>query len=151
MILSEKIPILQDLLLKLRNEKEIFFTSLSADVKAHVSKNESELDSYFTDEFGSLFEKYNLGTIQKNIYGYNSIIPSTDTFITDFNSIMISHSNDMKIKELDERIKTLQIDNLLLQNRHIKRYVLYSIIGFFVGLLTSNLKFILESLKHAFQ
>ncbi|SNZ01730.1 hypothetical protein [Flagellimonas pacifica] len=46
-------------------------------------------------------------------------------------------------KAKDEEIRDLTAKNLRLQNRQMKRAVLYSIIGFIVGVIATNLKDIL--------
>ena len=47
------------------------------------------------------------------------------------------------IKELELKIKELTVKNLELQNKQMKRTVLYSIIGFLAGAIVTNLKDIL--------
>jgi hypothetical protein len=55
------------------------------------------------------------------------------------------------IRDNHEKINDLTMLNLKLQNRQLKRYILYSFIGFFGGVLFSNLskimEFILSSLE----
>jgi hypothetical protein len=57
----------------------------------------------------------------------------------------------LKTKEVNENseleIQRLTIENLQLQNRQLKRTVLYSIIGFIMGGIVTNLKDILILLK----
>lgn len=51
------------------------------------------------------------------------------------------------VKDKDNEIRDLTAKNLRLQNKQLKRYILYSIIFFILGVVTSNLKDILTLLK----
>jgi len=53
------------------------------------------------------------------------------------------------IKDKDNEIRDLTSKNLRLQNKQMKRAVLYSIIGFIAGAIVSNLKEILILLKNS--
>lgn len=57
--------------------------------------------------------------------------------------------NELELKNIEDknRISELTIKNLELQNMQLKRYVLYSVIGFFVGAIVTNLKDILTLLN----
>lgn len=48
-----------------------------------------------------------------------------------------------KTENLEIKIKELTVKNLELENKHFKRYVLYSIISFVIGALVTNIKDIL--------
>lgn len=52
-----------------------------------------------------------------------------------------------RVEELDLKIKELIANNLHLQNKQLKRYVLYSIIGFVLGAIVTSLKDILILFK----
>jgi len=42
--------------------------------------------------------------------------------------------------KLQKEVSLLTVENLKLQNRQMKRYVLYSIVGFVMGIVASNIK-----------
>lgn len=68
------------------------------------------------------------------------------TFLGNGGLTKIADDRD-EIKEKDDNIKDLTAKNLRLQNRQLKRNVLYSILGFIGGYIISNLKDVLQFLK----
>jgi len=69
----------------------------------------------------------------------------------EFNSFSDIRKTNQEIEEA-EVLKTknlkLQNENLTLQNKHLKRYILYAIIGFVFGAILTNYSDILELIKN---
>lgn len=47
---------------------------------------------------------------------------------------------ELEIRNKEKEIRVLTISNLKLQNKHLSRYIFYSIISFVLGVVISNLK-----------
>lgn len=58
-----------------------------------------------------------------------------------------SAEHSITLRQKDDEIKSLTIENLILQNRQLKRYVLYSSVSFILGAVLTNLKDILDLWK----
>lgn len=54
---------------------------------------------------------------------------------------------ESRVEELDLKIKELTAANLNLQNKQLKRYILYSVISFVLGAISTNLDKVLKLLK----
>ena len=52
-----------------------------------------------------------------------------------------------RVEELDLKIKELTAINLNLQNKQLKRYILYSVISFVLGAISTNIKEVLNFLN----
>lgn len=87
-----------------------------------------------------------------------NILPEIKEVIDNYGSLsnyLNEKSNDQLSEDrIDSDLKNLHIENarllninLQLQNRHFKRYILYSIIGFLAGVISSNWRDIIELIK----
>jgi hypothetical protein len=80
----------------------------------------------------------------RNILEYNS----WEDYIESKNkSIKKSYKKENERQELKDEIDRLTKVNLELQNKHLKRYIIYSIISFILGGILTNLKDIFQLLN----
>lgn len=95
-----------------------------------------------TDEIVNIFDEYESHiSIQAN--------GLTKSFLKQGGYFSLEEQENIQVneKELDKRIKKLTLENLELSNKHKKRYILYSIIGFVCGAIVTNIKDIIEFIK----
>ena len=126
------------------------------DIIAYMKRNKGMIT---TDKISHQFIKNNderiaIMELLENDHGYVSKKDSLSYVLKNegwnFKSFSELENKDVKMMEkeqLEFEIIRLQRENLILNNRKLKRYVIYSIIGFILGAISTNLKEILTLLK----
>jgi hypothetical protein len=154
--MTNKELIFLDFILPILKDKYPDYFSVS-DLNS-MYKNQTGIDfgyrelSMFVDKYENIyFEKVSKMRHLRILTDWIDILDNYDTLskYLDFEDQKMKKEDEKQkeIESLDKKVRELTIKNLELQNRKLKREILFGIIGFFIAALITNWKDILILLK----